>query len=163
MCSFQGQTLFWTFLRNGWSDWCETKRKYIGWMLGIICDLDHRPHSWPWPWIFQGLISKLLYLGNCWSVKWKGSELIGYWADYMTLPFDHTHDLDLAVSRSESEITLSQEWHGRLTWNERMGVIHSWPWSWLVWPWWGGRMYRIETGVTSDVGVWSTYLVCCLI
>ena len=121
MCSFHGQTLFWTFLRNGWSDWCETKRKCIGWMLGIICDLDHRPHSWPWPWIFQGLISKYLYLGNCWSVKWKGSELIGYWADYMTLPFDHTHDLDLAVSRSESEITLSQEWHVRLTWNEKDG------------------------------------------
>ena len=40
-----------------------------------------------------------------------------------------------------------------------MWVIHSWPWYWLVWPWWGGRMYRIVTGVTSDVGVPSTYLV----
>ena len=29
--SFQGQTLFWTYLRNGWSDWCETKRRFIGW------------------------------------------------------------------------------------------------------------------------------------
>ena len=37
----------------------------------------------------------------------------------MTLPFDHTHDLDLGVSRSESEIALSQEWGGRLTWNEK--------------------------------------------
>ena len=39
----------------------------------------------------------------------------------MTLPFDdHTHDLDLGVeiSRSESEIALSQEWDDRLTWNE---------------------------------------------
>ena len=42
---------------------------------------------------------------------------------------------------------------------KRMRVIHSWPWYWLVWPWWGGRMYRIVTGVTSDVGVPSTYLV----
>ena len=41
----------------------------------------------------------------------------------MTLPFDHTHDLDLGVSRSESELTLSQEWDGRLTWNEK-GVSH---------------------------------------
>ena len=34
----------------------------------------------------------------------------------MTLPFDHTHDLDLGVeiSRSESEIAFSQEWDGRL-------------------------------------------------
>ena len=37
-----------------------------------------------------------------------GSELIGYWADYTTLPFDHTHvDLDLGVPRSESEMALS--------------------------------------------------------
>ena len=46
-------------------------------------------------------------------------------------------------------------WHG----TKRMRVIHSWPWYWRLWPWWGGRMYRIMTGVTSDVGVPSTYLV----
>ena len=57
------------------------------------------------------------------DVKWKGSELAGYWANCVTLPFDHTHDLDLGVSRSESEIALSQEWDGRLTWNEK-GVSH---------------------------------------
>ena len=45
------------------------------------------------------------------------------------------------------------DWHG----TKRIWIIHSWPW--LVWPWWGGRMYRIVTGVTSDVGVPSTYLV----
>ena len=39
--------------------------------------------------------------------------------NYMTLPFDHTHDLDLRVERSESEIALSQEWDGWLTWNEK--------------------------------------------
>ena len=37
----------------------------------------------------------------------------------MTLPFDHTHDLDLGVSRSESEITVSQEWDGQWTVNKR--------------------------------------------
>ena len=41
----------------------------------------------------------------------------------MTLPFGHTHDLDLGVSRSDSEIALSQEWGGRLTMNE-MDVSH---------------------------------------
>ena len=54
------------------------------------------------------------------DVRWKGSELIWYWADCMTLPFDHTIDLDLGVSRSESEIALSQEWGGRLTINEKV-------------------------------------------
>ena len=53
------------------------------------------------------------------DVKWKGSELIWYWAKCMTLPFDHTHDLDLGVSRSESEIALSQEWGSLLTMNEK--------------------------------------------
>ena len=46
---FLGQTLYWTYLRNGWSDWCETKRRCIGWMLGEPCDLDLWPHPWPWP------------------------------------------------------------------------------------------------------------------
>ena len=40
---FQGQTLFWPYLINGWSDWCETKRKCISWILGIICNLG----LWP--------------------------------------------------------------------------------------------------------------------
>ena len=53
------------------------------------------------------------------DVKWKGSELIWYWADYMTLPFDHTHNVDLRVSRSESKIALSKECGGRLTMNEK--------------------------------------------
>ena len=56
MWFFQGQTLFWTYVRSGWSDWCETKRKCIGWKLDILCDLNLWP--WPWPWIFQGKISK---------------------------------------------------------------------------------------------------------
>ena len=53
------------------------------------------------------------------DVKWKGSELIWYWANCMTLPFDHTHDLDLGVSRSESEIALSEGWGSRLTMSEK--------------------------------------------
>ena len=55
------------------------------------------------------------------DLKWKRGELIWYWADCMTLSFDHTHDLDLGVeiSRSETEIASSQDWDGRLTWNEK--------------------------------------------
>ena len=66
------------------------------------------------------------------DVKWKGGELIWYWADCMTLPFDQTHDLDLGVeiSRSESEIALSRDWDGRLTWNEK-DVSH--PFMTMIW------------------------------
>ena len=82
------------------------------------------------------------------DVKRKGSASVGYWAQYVTLtfdlthdldlgcfkvkfqnssfsrttlPFDHTHDFDIGVkiSRSESEIALAQEWGGRLTMNEK--------------------------------------------
>ena len=45
--------------------------------------------------------------------------ILAYWADCTTLSLDHTHDLDLGVSRSESEIAISQEWGGLLTWNEK--------------------------------------------
>ena len=55
---FEGRTLFWPDLRDCWSDWCETKKKCIGSILGTICDLDFWPQSWPWPWMFQGQISK---------------------------------------------------------------------------------------------------------
>ena len=63
---FQGQTLFLAYLTNGWSDWCETKRKCISWIFGTICDLGLWPYSWLWPWIFQGQISKYHFLRNCW-------------------------------------------------------------------------------------------------
>ena len=51
--SFQCQTLYWSYLRNGWSDWCETRRKCIVWILGELCDLDLWPHPWPWPYSFK--------------------------------------------------------------------------------------------------------------
>ena len=92
------------------------------------------------------------------DVKWKRSELIWYWADCMTLPFDPIHDLDLGVeiSRSESEIALSQEWDGRLKWNEK-DVSH--PFMTMILTSVTMVGYRIVTGVTSEVGVPSTYLV----
>ena len=38
---FQGQTLYWSYPRNGWSDWCETKKRCISWILCELYDLDH--------------------------------------------------------------------------------------------------------------------------
>ena len=88
---FQGQTLFLPYLRNGRSDWCEMKRKCIGWILGIICDLDLWPHSWPWPFMFQGQISRQLYLRNCWS-DWcekkrkRINRILGWLYDFVLWP-----------------------------------------------------------------------------
>ena len=49
---------------------------------------------------------------------------------------------------------------GWLTWNER-DVSQSFMTMTVTYgyQWWGGWMYHIVTGVTSDVGVPSTYLV----
>ena len=93
------------------------------------------------------------------DVKWKGSELIWYWADCMTFPFDHTHDLDIRVSRSESEIALSQEWGGRLTVNVKY-VSHPFMTMILTCVTMVGWADVPDIDrVTSDVGVPSTYLV----
>ena len=52
-------------------------------------------------------------------MKQKGSKSVEYWVDYVTLPFDHIHDLDLEFSKSKFEVALSQEWEGQLIWNKR--------------------------------------------
>ena len=105
------------------------------------------------------------------DVKQKGSALVEFWVQYVTLTFDLTHDLDLGcfkVKFQNSSITgivglIDVKWKGsELIWylTDCMDVSHPFmTWYWLMWPWWGGRMYRIVTGVTSDVGVPSTYLV----
>ena len=91
---------------------------YVTLTFDLTHDLDHGCFKIKFR---SSSISGIVCLSD---VKWKRGELIWYWADCMTLPFDHTHDhthdLDLGVeiSRSESEIALSQEWDGWLTWNE---------------------------------------------
>ena len=85
------------------------------------------------------------------DVKQRGGASVGYWVNYVTLTFDLTHDLDLVVSRSKFEIALSEEFCGGLIDMERKGcesIIHD-----------HDRDLCIVTGVTSDAGVPSTYLV----
>ena len=86
---FQGQTLYWTYLRNGWSDWCETKRRCIGWILGELCDLDLWPHTWPWPCNFNVKVCNSLIwgMGGLIDMEWKRCELI-----------IHDHDCDLCLT-----------------------------------------------------------------
>ena len=49
----------------------------------------------------------------------KGCESIGCCIYFVTFNVRLTHDLDLGFSRSNFENAVSQEWKGRLTWNER--------------------------------------------
>ena len=91
--------------------------KYWVWYVTLTFDLTH--------YLDLGCF-KVKFRNSCISgivglidVKWKGSELIVYWADYMTFTFDHTNDLNLGVLRSDSEIALSQESEGWLTWKKK--------------------------------------------
>ena len=45
----------------------------------------------------------------------RGYESIGCYAYFVTV----SYDLDLGFLRSNFENAISQEWEGRLTWNER--------------------------------------------
>ena len=88
------------------------------------------------------------------GVKWKGSNLVGSWANTMTLTFDDTHGLDHRFSRSNFGIVLSEEWEGRLT-------LNKWDFSqsFLIKTmtfWWqrlGVWSYPIVSRVTSNVGM----------
>ena len=95
-CAFQSQALLWPYLRNGWFNWCETIRKCIGWILGMLCDLDLGLHSKPWSWIFQGKLSKYSQEFLVW-LMWNetGSELIRYWAECITFPLTTPMNLTL--------------------------------------------------------------------
>ena len=76
----------------------------------------------------------------------------------MAVPFDHTHDIDLEISRSKFEIALFHEWEGCLIWNRRdMSLSFMTMTVTFGLPWWGGWMYLIGTGITSDVDMPSTY------
>ena len=109
---------------------------------------------------------------GCFKVTFRNSALRNCWSDWykmkrkwVNMILGRLYDLVLWPHiwpwawkfKVRAWIALCQQWGGRLTWNEK-DVIDSWSGYWLVWPWWGERMYRIATGVTSDVSV-STYVV----
>ena len=154
---FQGQTLFWPYLRNGWSDWCETKRKCIGCILGTICDLERWPHS-PLD-VSRSNLEKALYHRNCWSdwceMKRKLVNMIlGRLYDLALWPHPWPCPCSFKVRVWNSFISGI----GRPIDNDRQGCessIHDHDIDLCD----HGGMYRIVTRVTSDVSVPSTYLV----
>ena len=163
-------------------------RHYFGHISGIVGPIDVKWEGsalvgyWIWYVTLTFDLTHNIDLG-CFKVKFrnscisgivgridvnlKGSELIRYWTDYMTLLFDHTHHLDLGVSRSESEIAVSQEWDGRLTWDKQdvnhplMTMIFTnrilgWLYDFALWshpsPWPWSFMVRVWNSLISGMG-----------
>ena len=118
---FQGQFLKMLYRGNGRADWPGMKGMWIDRMLHPLCDFQHSPHTWTWPWIFKAKFRKSLISGMGWPIdmELKGCESIECWTHVVTFNFHLTHDLDFGFSRSNFEKVVSQEWVGRLTWNER--------------------------------------------
>ena len=135
---FQGQILKMLYLRNGMADWHGMKAMWIDRMLHPLCDFQHSPHPWPWPWIFEVKFWKSHISGMGWPIymELKGCESIECWTHAVTFNVHLTHDLYLYLSnlpfkflplpfkfwpwkRPKFEKVISQEWDGRLTWNER--------------------------------------------
>ena len=120
---FQGQILKKSYLRNGMADWHGRKWMWIDRVLHPLCVFQHSPHPWAMTLTldFLGQILKNSYLRNG-MADWHGRK--GIWVDRMLDPcwaFNVLlfHDLDLGFSRSNFEKVVSQDWDGRLTWNER--------------------------------------------
>ena len=79
-------------------------------------------------------------MGGWINMEWKESESLRCWTHYVTF----NYDLDLGLSRSHFEISISQEWDGQMTWNEGMWIdrllnplcdldlsYRPWPWTWI--------------------------------
>ena len=99
---FQGKIFKWLYLRNGVSNWQETKVIWIEAVLDPLDDLD----LWPAYDLdlgfsrsnFQTVSSQeeVCLARSAWhEMKGIWIQLIRCWTQYITLTFDPTHDFDL--------------------------------------------------------------------
>ena len=93
-CVFwRGQTLYWPYLRNGWSDWCEIKRK---WIDKILVRLYEHIHD------LDIEVSKSEFetgMGRPIDMEQKGCE-----------SSIHDHDMDLCVAIMRLVDVLESNW-----------------------------------------------------
>ena len=74
--TLSSRTFYLPYLRNGWSNWCETKRKWVNWMLRWL--------GYLWPSSLTFTFDLEFSRSNCISgmggpivIEWKGQESIG--------------------------------------------------------------------------------------
>ena len=154
--------------RSKWSDCHDTKSKHIDWKFSLKCDHRVWPWPWPWPWIFK-VKYRICYITTKnypIATKQKTNISIELYASNVTIGFELDHDLDYGFSRSNLEFAISQPqvvWLPKYeTYAYRMNLKASMTIKFDLGhdlERWGVRIYRIVTGVTSDVGVPSIRLV----
>ena len=136
-------------LRNGWSNWCESKRKWVNWMLRWL------GYLWTWPLTltlnFQGKMvsrgweARLSWnerVGNrkdalMWNTKEMGQNWTLRWVGYLW-PWPLTLKVKLYLGNGKPDC------HGtkgmgvdRMTWCETSRKWVTWMPHWLgyLWPW----------------------------
>ena len=113
--------------------------KWMNLILGRLYDLAPWLPTWHWPWRFKIKVwnSLISGMGQPNDMERNGCELS-----------IHDHDSWIVLHFFNDDIRLQ----GMLAVLDHDIDLYGWPWR----GWW---MYRMVTGVTSDVGVPSTYLV----
>ena len=122
------------YLRNGRVHWHGMKGMWIDRILDPLCELE----LWPWTWIFKVKFwsSCIGGMGGLTDMEWKWCESIGCWTSYVIM----NYVLDLACSRPNIEIAMSQDWID-VEWEECQSISlplcdlklgpHPWPWAWI--------------------------------
>ena len=145
---FQGQNLKKSYLRNGMADWYGREGMWVDRMLHPLCESIgcythfvtynvHFTHDLDLGFSrsnFENAVSQEWEGRLTWNERDLSRQNVGpmlwlsMFTSSMTLTLDFQgqifnvhlfHDLDLGFSRSNFEKVVSQEWDGRLTWNER--------------------------------------------
>ena len=116
---------------HSWSNWHETKRKWIGWILGQLCDLDIWPHPWPWSEHFKVKFWDSSAIGGLMDVKQKGSKSFGHWTMWtfcVTTPMILNFNFQGQHLKKPSPRNAWVDRHGMKV----MWVYHSWLWHWTL-------------------------------
>ena len=108
-------------LRNGWSNWCETKRKWVNWMLRWL------GYLWTWP-LTLTLNFQDKMVSRDWEARLSWNERVGNRKDNLRWNTKEMGQLDAALSGVSLALTfdlqgqiVSREWEAWLSWNERDG------------------------------------------
>ena len=109
------------------------KSKHIDWNLGLKCDHRVWPWPWPWPWIFK-VKYRIYYISA--KMVWlprneKQTYRLNSKASNVTIRFEHGHDLDFVISRSNIEFAISPTKMARLPRNDKQTHrLNSGPQMW---------------------------------
>ena len=100
---------------DAWLTWNERDGSRLN--VGPMSWLSTLTSPMTWPWIFKVKFwnSCIPGIGGPIDMEWKGYESIGCYTYIVTL----NYELDLGFSKSNFENAVSQEWEGRLTWNQK--------------------------------------------